>query len=70
MTPATLRYLHLTVFTANLLEGNQLVVFPPPRHSGGPDATDRREMAFLGVHVHLCSVGDRRRRMRIFTPGE
>ena len=71
MTPTTLRYLHLDVFTANRFEGNQLAVFPDPPDI--PAALMQRiagEMAFSESTFIFAPSGQGDVRMRIFTPGE
>jgi trans-2,3-dihydro-3-hydroxyanthranilate isomerase len=71
MTPATLRYLHLDVFTSNRFEGNQLAVFP-----GAPELPKEvmqriaAEMAFSESTFIFPPAGRGDVRMRIFTPGE
>ncbi len=71
MTPATLRYLHLDVFTANRFEGNQLAVFPDAPEM--PKAVMQRiaaEMAFSESTFIFPPSGRGDVRMRIFTPSE
>jgi trans-2,3-dihydro-3-hydroxyanthranilate isomerase len=71
MTPTTLRYLHLDVFTANRFEGNQLAVFADPPDI--PAALMQRiaaEMAFSESTFIFAPSGTGDVRMRIFTPGE
>jgi trans-2,3-dihydro-3-hydroxyanthranilate isomerase len=67
----SLRYLHLDVFTATPLEGNQLAVFPEP---GSIDAAMMqaitREMNFSECTFVFPPERGGDIRMRIFTPGE
>ena len=67
---ATLRYLHLDVFTSTPFEGNQLAVFPEP----GELSTTRmhaiaREMNFSETTFIYPAQQGGDVRMRIFTPG-
>jgi trans-2,3-dihydro-3-hydroxyanthranilate isomerase len=68
---ATLRYLHLDVFTSTPFEGNQLAVFPEP---GGLSTTRMqaiaREMAFSETTFIYPAERGGDVKMRIFTPGE
>jgi trans-2,3-dihydro-3-hydroxyanthranilate isomerase len=68
---ASLRYLHLDVFTANRFEGNQLAVFPEPGHlSTEAMQTIANEMAFSETTFIYPPEAGGDVRMRIFTPGE
>ena len=71
MKPATLRYLHLDVFTSNRFEGNQLAVFPDAPDIP-PDLMQRiaAEMAFAESTFVYPPSGPGDARMRIFTPAE
>jgi trans-2,3-dihydro-3-hydroxyanthranilate isomerase len=68
---ASLRYLHLDVFTSRLFEGNQLAVFPEPG-ALTPDQMQRiaREMNFSESTFIFPPEKGGNVRMRIFTPGE
>jgi trans-2,3-dihydro-3-hydroxyanthranilate isomerase len=71
MSPTTLRYLHLDVFTSKRFEGNQLAVFPDPPDL--PAALMQRiaaEMNFSESTFIFAPSGKGDVRMRIFTPGE
>jgi trans-2,3-dihydro-3-hydroxyanthranilate isomerase len=71
MRPATLRYLHLDVFTSNQFEGNQLAVFPDAPDIP-PELMQRiaAEMAFSESTFIFPPSGPGDVRMRIFTPRE
>jgi trans-2,3-dihydro-3-hydroxyanthranilate isomerase len=71
MSPTTLRYLHLDVFTSKRFEGNQLAVFTDPPDL--PAALMQRiaaEMNFSESTFIFAPSGPGDVRMRIFTPGE
>src|SRR4026209_1556171 len=66
-----LRYLHLDVFTASPLEGNQLAVFPEPGNIDTPMMQAiTREMNFSECTFIFPPTGRGDIKMRIFTPGE
>jgi trans-2,3-dihydro-3-hydroxyanthranilate isomerase len=68
---ATLRYLHLDVFTDRALEGNQLAVFPDPRGlTAETMQAIAREMAFSESTFIFAPERGGGARMRIFTPAE
>jgi trans-2,3-dihydro-3-hydroxyanthranilate isomerase len=67
-----LTYLHLDVFTHQLLAGNQLAVFLEPPADIAPDLMQAlaREMAFSeSTFVFAAERADTDLRVRIFTPG-
>jgi trans-2,3-dihydro-3-hydroxyanthranilate isomerase len=68
---ASLRYLHLDVFTSTPFEGNQLAVFPEPGDlPTGTMQSIAGEMAFSETTFIYPPEAGGDVRMRIFTPGE
>lgn len=68
---ATLRYLHLDVFTSNPFEGNQLAIFPDPGKLTAEQMQKiAQEMAFSETTFIYPPERGGDVRMRIFTPGE
>lgn len=68
---ATLRYLHLDVFTSQRFAGNQLAVFPSPGSlTTATMQAIAKEMAFSETTFIYPADGDGDVKMRIFTPGE